>query len=110
MTAKTIEERVVGLVKSQEYQNLREKVRALRENRNDENIRLMTEDYNRFNELFSAEFRDYLKGLYDSGQLIGITTDEQIRAKTQEEYAKFVKVARVHLPIFVKILEMLQRP
>ena len=109
MRIKTTEETVEELVKSPEYQDLRENVRALRGNRNDENIRLMVEAYNRFNELFGAEFEGYLKNLYDSGQLIGITTDEQIRAKTQEEHAKFVEVARVHLPVFVKILDVLQQ-
>lgn len=109
MRIKTTEETVEELVKSPEYQDLRENVRALRGNRNDENIRLMVEAYNRFNELFGAEFEGYLKNLYDSGQLIGITTDEQIRAKTQEEHAKFVEVARVHLPVFVKIIDVLQQ-
>jgi len=109
MQTKTIEERLRGLAEGWAYKQLVSRDEALKQDPIDEKARLTEESYQWVHRLFHAELKYHIKALCDSGQLIGITTDEQIRAKTQEEHAKFIEAARTHLPAYVRILDLLKK-
>jgi len=108
-TTSTPEDQVKYLAKGWAYKQLVEASERLRSNPNDENAGLVEQAYSWVVKLFSAEFESHIKALYGTGHWVGIVSDKEIRAAVDGEHEKFIELARIHMPEYTRILDLLKK-